>query len=69
MPTFATSGSLATTSAQRDLTARHLGERDVLRGFGRSDDEAGVLGREEALRNDDEQVAGKRNRQDEDARA
>ena len=47
---------------QRLLALGHRRERDILCGLGDADDLAGVLLREEALGNDDVEVAGQRNR-------
>ena len=50
-------GVLAHDLGQRKLPARHLGERNVLRGLGGPDDEAGILNGEEPLRDDHKQIA------------
>src|SRR6266850_1830975 len=47
------------------LPAHRVGERDVLRRLRGADDEPGVLLREEALRNDGEEIAGRHQCHDE----
>ena len=50
---------------ERALTAHGVGERDVLRRLRRADDEPGVLLREKALRDDDEEITGRHQCRDE----
>ena len=67
MAKVATAGSLPTISPSALLPAHHLRERDVLRRFRDAGDEAGVLLREEALGDDDEQIACRGQGREEDA--
>ena len=55
--------------AERLLMAHHVGEGNVLRGFGDAGDQAGVLLREEALRDDHEEIDREAERREEDAAA
>jgi len=43
---------------ERLLTLGHRGERDLLRALGNAEQDAGVLNREETLRDDDEEPHG-----------
>ena len=54
-----TSGSLRIASSTCGLQPLHLGERDLLPAFHDGEDEAGVLQRQEALRNDDVEPDGR----------
>ena len=60
---LATAGSSSTTVGQRLLPLGHRRERDRLRRLGDALDRAGVLHREEALRDDDVEHDGQHQRQ------
>ena len=65
----ATAGSAWTIAADLLLQPIHFRERNVLAGLGRAEQNAGVLLREEALGDDDEQIAGRDDRRDEGQQA
>ena len=58
MPTVSIAGSAAAMAPICSLQPLHLGERHVLSGFRRTVQYAGVLLREEAFGDDDEQLNG-----------